>query len=204
MLELANWDQRCYAPWFMAPLFCGLIFMSILKPVFYQTYLRCFCFLFTETVLVNISETIVGDRSIWFPFLTKRWFCRKLSMNITIDNRYRIRFVHLGKPILSVNHSGASLQSRPYFGCAHARVNVSLASGRSLDLRHESNRRYLMFLLFLQTNYVSSNCIYFQYHLLCPLKLNCNQLTLHKRPSFCQLRPPATIRHFFVAIAQWL
>ena len=50
--------------------------------------------------------------------LTELSFCRKSSINISIDNRYYNRFIHLGKPILPVNHNGGALclQSLPHLG----------------------------------------------------------------------------------------
>ena len=73
-------------------------------------------------------------------------------MNISIDKRYCNRFIHLGRPICSVNHSSASLclQSRPHLGCAHARVDVTLASRLSPNLRPESDHCYTVLLLFRQ------------------------------------------------------
>ena len=43
-------------------------------------------------------------------------------MNMSIDNRYFNRFIHIGRPIFSVNRSSASLFTIPTtFGNAHAR-----------------------------------------------------------------------------------
>ena len=74
--------------------------------------------------LVNISETIAGDRSNQFGLLTQHKFCRKSSMSISIDNRFCNRFINLGRPIFSLNHSGASAATvftiPTTFGIAHA------------------------------------------------------------------------------------
>ena len=39
---------------------------------------------------------------------TEPTFCRNSSINISIGNRYYNRFIKLGRPIFSLNHSGAS------------------------------------------------------------------------------------------------
>ena len=58
---------------------------------------------------VNLSETIAGYRSNRSPLLimlTEPTFCRNSSINISIDNRYDNRFIHLGRLIFTVNHNG--------------------------------------------------------------------------------------------------
>ena len=56
---------------------------------------------------MNISETIAGDRSNQFGLLTEHKFCCKSSRSISVDSRYCNRFTNLGRPIFSLNHSGA-------------------------------------------------------------------------------------------------
>ena len=55
---------------------------------------------------------------------TESTFCRNSSINISIDNRYYNRFINLGRPIFSLNHSGASAATvftiPTSFGIAHA------------------------------------------------------------------------------------
>ena len=55
---------------------------------------------------------------------TEPTFCRNSSINISIDNRYYNRFINLGRPIFSLNHSGASAATvftiPTTFGIAHA------------------------------------------------------------------------------------
>ena len=66
---------------------------------------------------VNLSETITGYRSNQSPLLimlTEPTFCRSSSINISIDNRYDNRFIHLGRPIFTVNHNGACVYTTDY------------------------------------------------------------------------------------------
>ena len=55
---------------------------------------------------------------------TEPTFCRNSSINISIDDRYYNRFINLGRPIFSLNHSGASAATvftiPTTFGIAHA------------------------------------------------------------------------------------
>ena len=75
--------------------------------------------------LVNISETIAGDRSNQFGLLTEDKCCSKLSMDISIDSCYCNRFITLGRPIFPLNYRGASAVTvftiPKTFGIAHAR-----------------------------------------------------------------------------------
>ena len=52
-------------------------------------------------------------------------------MNISIDNRYCNRFIHLGRPIFSVNHSGASLYMCSRDTIWDARMHLSVLHSRS-------------------------------------------------------------------------
>ena len=66
---------------------------------------------------VNLSETIAGYRSNRSPLLimlTEPTFCRNSSINISIDNRYDNRFIHLGRPIFIVNHNGDCVYTTDY------------------------------------------------------------------------------------------
>ena len=65
---------------------------------------------------VNLSETIAGYRSNRSPLLIMLTgpFCRNSSINISIDNRYDNRFIHLGRPIFTANHNGACVYNRDY------------------------------------------------------------------------------------------
>ena len=69
------------------------------NPFFYQTYLRCYCkYLVRPSFVMYIfSENTAGDRlnQFWPSWLlTEHQFCRKLLMNISIDNRY-CNFIYL-------------------------------------------------------------------------------------------------------------
>ena len=67
--------------------------------------------------LVNLSETIAGyrsNRSALLIMLTEPTFCRNSSIKISIDNRYDNRLIHLGRPILTVNHNGACVYTTDY------------------------------------------------------------------------------------------
>ena len=82
-----------------------------------------------------------------------------------------------------MNHSSASLclQSQPHLGCAHVHLGVTLVSRWSPNLRPS---QIIITLTVLLTHNITSNCIYFQSHLLCLYKLNCNRFNHLKRPIF--------------------
>ena len=87
----------------------------IVKSIF-LTYLRCFVSHLVRP-FVNLSDTIAGYRSTRSPLLimlTEPMFCRNSSINISIDNRYDNRFIHLGRPIFTVNHNGAGVYNSDY------------------------------------------------------------------------------------------
>ena len=123
-LESLNLDQKCI----LSLLRLVLIFTFIFNPKTYFS-VKSFCTLFVlylvRPSLVNISETIAGDRSNQFGLLTEDKFCSKLSMGISIDSRYCNRFINFGRPIFPLNHSGASAATvftiPTTFGIAHAR-----------------------------------------------------------------------------------
>ena len=78
----------------------------IIKSIF-LTYLRCFVSHLVRP-FVNLSETIAGYRSNRSPLLimlTEPTFCRNSSINISIDYQYDNRFIHLGRPIFTMNHT---------------------------------------------------------------------------------------------------
>ena len=87
----------------------------IVKSIF-LTYLRCFVSHLVRP-FVNLRETIAGYRSNRSPLLimlTEPTFCRNSSINILIDNRCDNRFIHLGRPIFTVNHNGACVYTTDY------------------------------------------------------------------------------------------
>ena len=102
---------------------------SIVKPIFLPNlFALCLYYIKWDPSIVNISETIAGDRSNQFGLLTEHKFCRKLSRSISIDSRYCNRFINLRWPIIPLNHSGASAATvftiLTTFGIAHARCNI--------------------------------------------------------------------------------
>ena len=140
-----------------------------------------------------------GYQSYQSPLLAERKFCRKSSMNMSIDNQYCHWFIHNGRLIFSVNRSGASVYN-PYDiwerACA---VLHSWGTARPVcDPSRIIATRQLNALTVPWSHYVSKNCIYIQSHLLRWYKLNCNRFDHREKPIFSQHRPPATIRHFFL------
>ena len=63
------------------------------------------------------------NRSSLLIMFTEPTFCCNSSINISIGNRYYNRFINLGRPIFSLNHSGASAATvftiPTTFGIAH-------------------------------------------------------------------------------------
>ena len=160
-----------------------------------------FCITFSHTVLLlNISETIAGYRSNQSPPLAERKFCRKSSMNMSIDNRYCNRFIYIGRPIFFVNRRGASVYN-PDNICERA-CAVLHSRGTAHPICDPSRiiaTRQLNALTVPWSHNVSNNCIYIHSYLLRWYKLNCNRFNHCKRPIFfSQHGPPATIRHFFL------
>ena len=93
----------------------------ILKHIFLPNlYVMFFFNILSETILLNISDTIAGNWSNQSPLLTKR----KSSMNISIDNQYCNSCIHL-------------------CGNVHARIGVTLRSRQSRKLRPGSDHRCL-------------------------------------------------------------
>ena len=106
--------------------FWSSLSFSILNPIFLPDLFVLFLYyILWDPSLVNISETIAGDRSNQFGLLTEHKFCRKLSSSISIDSRYCNRFINLGRLIFPLNHSGASAATvftiPTTFGIVHAR-----------------------------------------------------------------------------------
>ena len=94
---------------------------------YFSTKFICALFVYIQwdPSLVNISETIAGDRSNQFGLLTEHTCCCRLSRSSSIDSRYCNRFINIGRPIFLWNHSGASaatvFTTQTTFGIAHAR-----------------------------------------------------------------------------------
>ena len=143
----------------------------------YQIYLQFFI-IFSETrpPLVNIGETMAGNRSNQFGLLIEHKFCRKLSGNISIDSRYCNRFINLGRPIFSLNHSGASVATvftiPTTFRTAHARCYTRAERATQSATRVGSP-------LF------DALKVYLQSDLSCLYKLNCNLFNHQDLMFFC-------------------
>ena len=72
-----------------------------------------------------MRQSLASDRiGLLFFIFTEPTFWRNSSTNISIGNRYYNRFINLGRPIFSLNHSGASAATvftiPTTFGIAHA------------------------------------------------------------------------------------
>ena len=128
--------------------------------------------------------------------LTEPAFCRNSSINISIDNRYDNRFIHLGRPIFTVNHNSACVYKSDYTwvracACYTREAPLTQSANWVSDHRYSTAR----------FSYCSVNPLRLQllYLLLVPpvcwYKLNCNRND-HERLFFSHHRPP-TIRHFF-------
>ena len=143
------------------------------------------------------------------------WFWSSLSF--TILNR----FINLGRPIFSLNHSGASAATeftiRTTFGIAHAPCYTRAERATQSAARVRSS---LFDFLYSSINPLRPpNCNNLQSDLSCLQKLNCNLFNHHERLHFFSLhRPAPAIRHWVfwlvvivtagsgtsLVIAQWL
>ena len=123
------------------------------------TYLRCFCSSLNETmswILVRQSlATDPGYRSNRFPLLimlTEPALCGNSSINISIDNRYWNRFIHLEDRYFPwITTAPMCLQSGPHLG-SRMHVLHSRGTGHPIcDLSVGSSLLdSLMLLLFCQ------------------------------------------------------
>ena len=110
-------------------------------------------------------------------------------MNMSIDNRYCNRFIHIGRPIFSVNRSSASVYNPDDIwerACAvlHSRDTAHPICDPSRIIA----TRHLNALTVPWSHNVSNNCIYIHSYLLRWYKLNCNRF---KTDFFSQHPPPA-------------
>ena len=126
-------------------------------------------------------------------------FCHKSSTNISIDNRYYIRFIQLAKPIFPVKHNGATLclQSRPHLGspmCVSGCYTREAPVTPICDLSRIIATRQLVAFNVPSTHYVSNNCIYVRSHLFAGTDSFAIDLMTMKDWSFSQHRPSG-LRH---------
>ena len=112
-------------------------------------------------------------------------FCRNSSINISIDNRYYNRFIHLGKLIFTVNHNGACVYNPDHTwdrACVCYTRDAPLTQSVTWvsDHRYSTARfsHYFVSPLHLQSLYlllIPPACWY---------KLNCNRFNDHERLFF--------------------
>ena len=126
--------------------------------------------------------------------LTEPTFCFNSSINISIDNRYDNRFIHLGRPIFTVNHNGACVYNNDYTWdcrcvCYTHEAPLTQSANWVSDHRHST-----VLLLFRQP--LTSSIIVFLVPPACWYKLNCNRFNDHERLFFFSASAQ-TIRHFF-------
>ena len=127
-------------------------------------------------------------------------------MNMSIDNRYCNRFIHIGRPIFSVNRSSASVYNPNDIWERACAVLHSRGTAHPIcDPSRVIATRQLNALTVPWSHTVSNNCIYIHSYLLRWYKLNCNRFNHCERPIFFpQHRPPArghqrqSGRHFFL------
>ena len=133
-------------------------------------------------------------------------------MNMSIDNRYCNRFIHIGRQIFSVNRISASVYNPDdIWGRACAVLHSRGTAHPICDPSRIIATRQLNALTVLWSHNVSNNCIYTHSYLLRWYKLNCNRFNHCERTIFfSQHRPPApgqqrqSGRHFFLLWSRWL
>ena len=88
--------------------FWSSLSFSILKPIFLPNLFAPFCVYLVRPVACKYywDHRWRPIESVWL--LTEHTICRKSSRSISIDNHFCNRFINLGRPIFSLNHSGAS------------------------------------------------------------------------------------------------
>ena len=137
----------------------------IVKSIF-VAYLRCFVSHLVRP-FVNLSETIAGYRSNRSPLLimlTEPTFCRNSSINISIDNRYDNWFIHLGRPIFTVNHNGACVYTTDYTwdrACACYTREAPLTQSANWVLDHNYSTARFSYCSVNPLRLRFNNCIYF-------------------------------------------
>ena len=133
-------------------------------------------------------------------------------MNTSIDNRYCNRFIHIGRPIFSVNRSGASVYNPDHIWEHACAVLHSRGTAHPIcDPSRIIAIRQLNALTVPWSHNVSNNCIYIHSYLLRWYKLNCNRFNHCERPIFffsasaTSPGSPATIRlPFLLVVIRWL
>ena len=106
-------------------------------------------------------------------------------MNMSIDNRYCNRFIHIGRPIFSVNRSSASVYNPDdIWERACTVLHLRGTAHPICDPSRIIATRQLNALTVPWSHNVSNNCIYIHSYLLRWYKLNCNRFNHCERPIF--------------------
>ena len=112
--------------------------------------------------------------------------CRKSSRSISIDNHFCNRFINLGRPIFSLNHSGASAAT--VFTIPDNIRDRACAVSHSRWAGHPICGPSWIIAIWFSYCSVNplrpQNCICLQSDLSCLLKLNCNLFNHHERLDF--------------------
>ena len=127
-------------------------------------------------------------------------FAVNYQWTFSIDNRYCNRFFHLGRPIFSVNHNGASLYIYRRDTIWDARMHLSVLHSRSTGHPICNLSQIIATRCSYSIHYVSNICIYFQSRLLCFYKLNCNRFNRHERPIFFSAATTSSNPPFFLLL----
>ena len=141
-------------------------------------------------------QTIAGDRSNQFGLLTEHKSCHKLLKSISIDSRYCNRFINIGRPIVSLNHSVAICRTvftiPTTFRIAHARCYIR--AERATKFANQVGSSLLDALTVPLTHYVPKIVFIFS-----PIYCGCTiYLVTLKDLLISQYRSLAKIRHYFL------
>ena len=126
-------------------------------------------------------------------------------MNMSINNRYCNRFSHIGRPIFSVNRSGASVYNPDDNWERACAVLHSRGTAHSIcDPSRIIATRQLDALTVPWSHGVSNNCIHIHSHLLRWYKLNCNRFNHCERPIFFSASATSDNPPFLLVVTMWL
>ena len=125
-------------------------------------------------------------------------------MNISIDNRYCNRFIHIGRQIFSVNHSGASVYNPDdILERAWAVLHSRDTTHQIFDPSRIIATRQLDALNVPWSHNISNNCIYIYSHLLRWYKLNGNRFNHCERPIFFSASATSDNPPFLLVTLLW-
>ena len=178
------------------PINFGLVWFWSWNLCFYQIVLRSVRIIFSETrcLQILVRPSLATERN-HLGLVTEQKFCWKLLRIISIDRCYWNRFTNLGRPLFSLNHSGASAAVFTIptpFGIAHARCYTR--SEPATQSATQVRSLLLDVLSVPSTHYIPQ--IAFIFSLIC---LGCTiYLVTIKDLISSQHQPPTTIRHSFL------